>query len=73
MGKFHWSTLPLKTEHVDFEHYQTREQAKANFFDYIEIFYNNQRKHSYLNYLSLVEFEKRYFQKQNPASFLPVN
>ena len=48
----------LKTEHIYFECYQTREQAKASIFEYIEVFYNNQRKHSYLNYLSPVEFEK---------------
>jgi putative transposase len=63
----------LKTEHVYFECYQTREQAKASIFEYIEIFYNNQRKHSYLNYLSPVEFEKNHYQKQNAVSFLNVH
>lgn len=63
----------LKTEHIYFECYQTREQAKASIFEYIEIFYNNQRKHSYLNYLSPVEFEKNYYQKQNEISFLSVH
>lgn len=63
----------LKTEHVYFECYQTREQAKASIFEYIEIFYNNQRQHSYLNYLSPVEFEKNYYQKQSEVSFLNVH
>lgn len=63
----------LKTEHIYFECYQTREQAKASIFEYIEIFYNNQRKHSYLNYLSPVEFEKNYYQQQSGVSFLNVH
>lgn len=63
----------LKTEHVYFERYQTREQAKISIFEYIEIFYNNQRKHSYLNYLSPVEFERNYFEKQNKISFPNVH
>ena len=39
----------LKTEHVYFERYQTREQAKNSIFEYIEVFYNRQRRHSTLN------------------------
>lgn len=41
----------LKTEHVYFEHYQTREQAKQSIFEYVEVFYNRQRLHSTLGYL----------------------
>ena len=48
----------LKTECVNHECYQTREQAKASIFDYIEVFYNRQRLHSSNRYLSPVEFEK---------------
>ncbi len=40
----------LKTEHVYFERYQTREQAKKSIFEYVEVFYNRQRRHSTLNY-----------------------
>lgn len=50
----------LKTEHIYFEDYVTREQAKASIFEYVEVFYNNQRRHSFLNYLSPVEFERGY-------------
>jgi transposase InsO family protein len=39
--------------------YQTRAQARADVFDYIERFYNPFRKHSKLNYLSPVQFEER--------------
>jgi transposase InsO family protein len=38
----------LKTELIYFENYQTRKQAKSSIFEYIEIFYNKERKHSSL-------------------------
>lgn len=47
----------LKTEHVFFYKYQTREEAKTSIFEYIEVFYNRQRLHSTLDYMSPVEFE----------------
>ena len=47
----------LKTELIFWNSYQTREEAKRSIFEYIEIFYNRQRLHSALNYLSPVEFE----------------
>lgn len=49
----------LKTEHVYFEYYPTREQAKISIFDYVEVFYNRKRRHSTLDYLSPVAFESR--------------
>ena len=48
----------LKTELVQFEKYKTKLQAYLSVFDYIEIFYNRQRRHSALKYKSPVEFEK---------------
>lgn len=50
----------LKTEHVYFERYQTREQAKKSIFDYIEVFYNRQRRHSTLDYKTPLAFEQNY-------------
>lgn len=47
----------LKTEWIYQNKYQTREEAKKSVFQYIEIFYNRQRLHSSLNYLSPIEFE----------------
>ena len=47
----------LKTEHVFFCNYLTREEAIASIFEYIEVFYNRQRLHSSLNYMSPVGFE----------------
>ena len=49
----------MKTERCARTVYQTREQARADVFDYIERFYNPFRKHSKLNYLSPVQFEER--------------
>jgi transposase InsO family protein len=48
----------LKTELTDDEDYFTRSQAKQSIFEYIEVFYNRQRRHSYLGYLSPVEYEQ---------------
>ena len=49
----------LKTERTVRKTYRTRDQAKADVFDYIERFYNPKRRHSTLGYLSPVEFEKQ--------------
>jgi transposase InsO family protein len=54
----------LKTEHVYFERYQTRDQAKQSIFEYVEVFYNRQRRHSTLNYKTPLTFEQNY-QQQN--------
>ena len=49
----------LKNELTLHERYQTREQARAGVFDYIEVFYNRERQHSRCDQLSPVEFEER--------------
>ena len=54
----------LKNELVHHERYETRAQAEASIREYIEIFYNRQRRHSSLGNLSPAEFTKRYYQKQ---------
>ena len=46
----------LKTELVYFEKYRTRVEARQSIFEYIEIFYNRVRRHSYLGYVSPVDF-----------------
>jgi len=48
----------LKVEQVHHDDYRTRDEARSAIFDYIEIFYNRQRKHSYIDYQSPVDFEK---------------
>ena len=55
----------LKTEHVYFENYQTREQAKESIFEYVEVFYNRKRRHSTLGYVSPVAFENQWYKKRN--------
>jgi putative transposase len=50
----------LKTEEVYFQLYATRTQARASIFEYIEIFYNRTRRHSALDYLSPVEFVRKW-------------
>jgi putative transposase len=48
----------LKTERTARKAYRTRDQARADVFDFIERFYNPQRRHSTIGYLSPVEFER---------------
>jgi transposase InsO family protein len=49
----------LKTELVHHESYATREAARQSLFEYIEVFYNRQRRHSTLGYVSPVEYEQQ--------------
>jgi putative transposase len=48
----------LKTELAHHESYPTREAARQSLFEYIEIFYNRQRRHSALDYVSPHEYEQ---------------
>ena len=49
----------LKTELTLEKRYETRTEAKAHIFEYIEVFYNRQRRHSFLGYATPVEFEQK--------------
>jgi putative transposase len=49
----------LKTERIARKTYRTRNQAKAEVFDYIERFYNPKRRHWTLGYLSPIDFERQ--------------
>jgi putative transposase len=51
----------LKRERIRRRTYATREQPRQDVFDYIEMFYNPNRRHGNNNRLSPVEFERRYF------------
>jgi putative transposase len=55
----------LKRERIRRRVYATRDDAKADVFNYIEMFYNSQRRHSSAAGLSPVEFEQRHSQRLN--------
>jgi putative transposase len=48
----------LKKELVHHEDYQTRAKARASIFEYIEVFYNNERLHSSLGYVTPAAYER---------------
>ena len=48
----------LKRERTSKRYYRTRQEARDDVIDYIEMFYNSWRKHSYLGYVSPNEYEK---------------
>jgi putative transposase len=47
----------LKTDLVMHCDYQTRDEARASLFEYMEVFYNRQRRHSTINYVAPLAFE----------------
>lgn len=53
----------LKTELIHHFHFHTRQEAIAAIFEYIEVFYNRQRKHSTLGYQSPAVFEQVFYAK----------
>lgn len=50
----------LKSERIHLKGYRTRDQTKSDIIDYIEMFYNSKRLHSYLGYKSPIQFEEEY-------------
>jgi transposase InsO family protein len=52
----------LKAELIYHCRYQTRDEARLEIFDYIEVYYNRQRKHSTNGYLSPVNYEKKWLK-----------
>lgn len=57
----------LECELIDRSSWRTRDEARVAVFDYIEGFYNLRRRHSSLDYLSPVEYERRWLS-QRPAA-----
>lgn len=49
----------LKSEHTNHKLFRTRAEGMLSVFEYIEAFYNRERSHSFLGYLSPVEYEER--------------
>jgi transposase InsO family protein len=56
-----WGTL--KQELVHHRRYRTRQEAISEITEYIEIFYNRQRRQARLGYLSPVVYEQRYYAR----------
>jgi len=54
----------LKRERIKRKTYATREDGRADVFDYIEMFYNPKRRHNASGGLSPVNYEKQYSQRQ---------
>ena len=50
----------LKTELIYNEEYKTREIAKQNIFHYIEVYYNQVRRHSTIGLIAPMQFENQY-------------
>jgi putative transposase len=48
----------LKKERIKRKIYATREEARSEIFEYIEVFYNRKRRHSHLNQMSPMAFEQ---------------
>jgi len=57
----------LKNELVHHKRYATRNEAKASIQEYIEIFYNRQRRHSRLGNISPAAFEANYYKMKEAA------
>jgi putative transposase len=60
-----WGTL--KTELVFHRRFKTRQDAVREITEYIELFYNRQRRQEKLDYLSPAAFESRFYELQRAA------
>ncbi|HBU6368709.1 IS3 family transposase, partial [Lelliottia amnigena] len=53
----------LKRERIKKKIYGTREEARSDIFDYIEMFYNSKRRHGSSDQMSPTEYENQYYQR----------
>ncbi len=60
-----WGTL--KSELVHHRRYKTRQEAIQDITEYIEIFYNRQRRQAKLGFLSPAAYEQKYYNRQLAA------
>ena len=60
-----WGTL--KSELVHHSRYKTRDEAIREITEYIEVFYNRQRRQARLGYLSPVNYERQFYARQVAA------
>ena len=74
-GRFRRATRPvvesffgsLKQELVQWKNYQTRYEAQQDILEYIAMFYNHKRLHSYLGYMSPNAFEQELLEVEKAA------
>jgi len=57
----------LKQERVHWRNYQTRYEAQLDILEYISMFYNSKRLHSYLGYMSPNDYEQQLLEKAKAA------
>ncbi len=60
-----WGTL--KNELVHHRRYRTREEARKDIIEYIEVFYNRQRRQKRLGYLFPVAYGREFYARQAAA------
>ncbi|MGC7858745.1 IS3 family transposase, partial [Vibrio anguillarum] len=58
----------LKCERIRRKIYATRDDAKMDVFNYIEMFYNPKRQHSSNDGLSPLEYERQYLMRLKPCT-----
>lgn len=59
---------PSHRREVERQSWPTRDSLRLAIFDYLEVFYNRQRRHSSLEYLTPVDFERKEQTPPDPAS-----
>ena len=59
----------LKTELIYPRRFATRAEAREAIFHFIEVFYNGQRRHSTLGYVSPMEFEKKFIEEKKNREY----
>jgi len=57
----------LKAERIKRKVYKTRNESRADMFDYIELFYNTRRRHGYNEGLSPVRYEQQTMKRLGSA------
>ena len=62
----------LKVEEVHGQNFATREEATRAIVTYVEAFYNCERRHSSIDYLSPRQFEKQFSKQQNLNQIISV-
>lgn len=58
----------LECELLDRSSFKTREAARTAIFDFIETWYNPRRRHSAIEYLAPMEFERRWREAATTSS-----